>query len=374
MKACEPCLRRGFLLGLLAPRIAALLDSRGRKPAGLLALDDEGLVTAVAGERRAEADAFLEGFELDGAMAGLAERGVHAVCRHAAGYPTRLLQLADPPTVLFMVGQADRVLARLSREPSVALVGARRASPNGLEMARALGRGLGVAGVPVVSGLALGVDAAAHVGCLAGGGDAVAVVGNGPDVAYPRANRSLHEQISAAGLVVSEMPPGVRPFRWSFPARNRLMAGLCDITVVVEAAERSGSLITTDFAADLGRLVAAVPGEAISERSRGSNRLLRSGAAVITSVEDLLDELLGAGGEASDDGPGQVESVGTARELPSDPDERAVLEAVGAGAGVDGASREAGVEVARARAILSRLEERGLVRRDGLGSYTRSLP
>jgi DNA processing protein len=370
VRACEPCLRRGFLLGLLAPRIAALLDSRGRKPAGLLALDDEGLVAAVAGEHRAEADAFLENFELDAAMAGLAERGVQAVCRHASGYPTRLLQLGDPPTVLFTVGQANRVLGRLAREPLVALVGARRASPYGLEMARALGRGLGVAGVPVVSGLALGIDAAAHVGCLAGGGDAVAVVGGGPDVVYPQANRSLYEQIASAGLVMSEMPPGLRPYRWSFPARNRLMAGLCDLTVVVEAAERSGSLITTDFAADLGRVVAAVPGEATSERARGSNRLLRAGAAVVTCVEDVLDELLGAGTDPAEAAAERVEQAAV-QEIPDDPAERAVLEAVGAGTGVDGASREAGLEVARARAILSRLEARGLVARDALGSYTR---
>jgi DNA processing protein len=373
MRSCEACLRRGFLLGLLAPRIAALLDSRGRKPAGLLALDDEHLVAAVAGEHRAEADSFLENFELDAALACLAERGVQAVCRHAAGYPTRLLQLGDPPTVLFTVGQADRVLARLARDPLVALVGARKASPYGLEMARALGRGLGVAGVPVVSGLALGIDAAAHVGCLAGGGDAVAVVGGGPDVAYPRTNRALHEKVSAAGLVLSEMPPGLRPYRWSFPARNRLMAGLCDVTVVVEAAERSGSLITTDFAADLGRVVAAVPGEATSDRARGSNRLLRAGAAVVTGVEDVLDELLGAGRDAADPS-GEPDEPGPRDEGPTDPAERAVLEAVEAGTGVDGASREAGVEVARARAILSRLEARGLVRRDALGSYTRSAP
>jgi DNA processing protein len=369
MRTCEPCLRRGFLLGLLAPRIAALLDSRGRKPAGLLALDDDSLVAAVAGERRAEADRFLEEFEADDALAGLAERGVQAVCRHAAGYPTRLLQLGDPPTVLFTVGQAERVLGRLARDPLVALVGARKASPYGLEMARALGRGLAVAGVPVVSGLALGIDAAAHVGCLAGGGEAVAVVGGGPDVAYPQTNRRLHQQITEAGLVVSEMPPGVRPFRWSFPARNRLMAGLCDLTVVVEAAERSGSLITTDFAADLGRGVAAVPGEATSDRARGSNRLLRSGAAVITSVEDVLDELLGAGADPLESSAEPSEETTIE---PGDPAECAVLEAVAAGNGVDGASREAGVEVARARAILSRLEARGLVRRDALGSYTRS--
>jgi DNA processing protein len=223
----------------------------------------------------------------------------------------------------------------------------------------------------VVSGLALGIDAAAHVGCLAGGGDPVAVVGGGPDVAYPQTNRSLREKIAATGLIVSEMPPGVRPFRWSFPARNRLMAGLCDVTVVVEAAERSGSLITTDFAIDLGRGVAAVPGEATSDRARGSNRLLRAGAAVITSVEDVLDELLGAGAESAVAAVEEAEPD-TAEEEVADPAERAVLDAVGAGAGVDGASREAGVGVARARAILSRLEARGLVRRDALGSYTRS--
>ena len=186
--------------------------------------------------------------------------------------------------------------------PPVALVGSRKASPHAIEMARELGRGLAAAGVTVVSGLALGVDASAHVGALEGRGTPVAVLGGGPDVVYPRANAALHERIAVKGVLMSELPPGQRPFRWSFPARNRIMAGLCDATVVVEAAEGSGSLITTEFAEDLGRIVGAVPGPALWARARGSNALLRSGAAVITRTEDVLDELYGVGVRPPDDG------------------------------------------------------------------------
>ena len=360
---CEPCLRRGLLLGLLAPRIAAVLDARERRAGGLLALDDEAFVAAVAGHRREEAERFLARFDASGARDDLDARGVTAVCRHSRAYPTRLLQLSDPPAALFMKGQIALVLPLLSRGPLVALVGSRRPTPYGTEMARSLGRGLARAGIGVVSGLALGIDAAAHIGCLEGEGAPVAVLGGGPDVAYPRTNRGLHARIGRDGLLLSEVPPGRRPYRWSFPARNRIMAGLAEVTVVVEAAERSGSLITSDFAADLGRVVAAVPGQATTTVARGSNALLRAGAAVITGPEDVVEELFGAGGG----GP----EAPAAKEANVDPVEAAVLEAVEAGLGVDGACLRASLPVSEVRAILSRLEDVGRVRRDPLGAYVR---
>ena len=177
----------------------------------------------------------------------------------------------------------------------MAIVGTRNPSPYGREVAHSLGRGLGAAGVPVVSGLALGIDATAHRGCLAGGGLPVAVLACGPDVAYPRRHRALHRDVCARGAVLSELPPGVQPFRWSFPARNRIMAGLARMTVVVEAADPSGSLITSDFARDLGRSVAAVPGHVTARMARGTNGLLRDGAVPVTGPADVLDELFGAG-------------------------------------------------------------------------------
>ncbi len=365
--ACPACLRRGFLVGLLSARIAGVLDSRERNPGGLLALSDDDFVRAVAGPDRDDAERFLETFDAAEARHGLEYQGVEAVCQHSRRYPARLLQLVDAPRVLFLAGQVADRLPGLARGPAVALVGTRHPSPYGLEMARSLGRGLARAGVVVVSGLALGIDAAAHVGCLDGGGSAVAVLGGGPDVPYPRTNRALHSQIARAGLLVSEMPPGSRPYRWSFPARNRIMAGLAEATVVVEAAEASGSLITSDFATDLGRVVAAVPGEATSTRARGSNSLLRAGAAVVNGVEDIVEELFGVGNHP------EVREPGTNDE-PVDPVSRVVLAAVEAGTGVDGACRSAGLPANEVRAILSRLEESGNVRRDALGAYTRAAP
>ena len=238
--------------------------------------------------------------DLEADREGFEAVGVIAVCRHSRHYPPPLEDLDDAPAVLFAVGRGGRAevferLERLGAEPAVAVVGTRNPSPYGREVAYALGRGLGAAGVPVVSGLALGIDATAHRGCLAGGGLPVAVLACGPDVAYPRRHRGLHREVRERGLVLAELPPGTHPFRWSFPARNRIMAGLARMTVVVEAADPSGSLITSDFARDLGRSVAAVPGHVTSRVARGTNGLLRDGAVPITGPRDVLDELFGAG-------------------------------------------------------------------------------
>jgi DNA processing protein len=290
--ACDPCLRRGYLVGRLAPGIAAMLGRRGSLCPGLLALPDAELVAAVAGRRSEEALRFVEEFDVGAARERLASLAVHVLCCHATRFPEALKELPDAPGMLFVRGDAER-LGELDGA-TVTVVGARRPSPYGREMAYELGRGLAAAGVVVVSGLALGIDAAAHRGCLDAGGRPVAVLGCGPDVAYPATNRNLHRRVGEAGLVVSELPPGQRPFRWSFPARNRIMAGLAAITVVVEAADPSGSLITSDFAAELDRTVAAVPGRAGSRLAAGTNGLLKAGALVVTSAQDVLDELFGA--------------------------------------------------------------------------------
>lgn len=367
--ACARCLRRGMLVGLLAARIADRLGSDRRNPSGVLALDDERLVAALAGaDTRPEAQRFLEEFDPAEAQARVDRAGVTAVCRHSIAFPTRLLQLHDPPAVLFTRGDVPRGFAKLSRGSSVALVGSRRASPHALDVARDLGRGLAAAGITVVSGLALGVDASAHVGALEGGGFPVAVLGAGPDVVYPRANTALHDRIAAKGMLVSELPPGQRPFRWSFPARNRIMAGLCEATVVVEAAEGSGSLITTEFADDLGRIVGAVPGPAGWARARGSNALLRSGAAVITRTEDILDELAGIGILPSVTGGGEPPE----QDPPAPPGPaEAVLAAIEAGGGVDAACEATGLPAAKVRVLLAQMEDSGRLRRDVLGGFAR---
>ena len=186
------------------------------------------------------------------------------------------------------------MLLRLSPEETVTVVGARRASTYGREVARELGRELASAGLVVVSGLAFGIDACAHRGAL-DGGLTVAVLGCGADVAYPAAHRSLWRRVGEDGLVLSELPPGCGAWRWAFPARNRIMAALSGMTVVVEAAERSGSLITADLAADLGRDLGAVPGPVGSRLSVAPNNLLAGGACLVRDAQDVLDAMLGPG-------------------------------------------------------------------------------
>ena len=217
----------------------------------------------------------------------------------------------------------------------------------------------------VVSGLALGIDATAHRGCLDGSGTAVAVLACGPERAYPRRHRRLHEQVAERGVVLSELPPGTQAQRWSFPARNRIMAGLARLTLVVEAAEPSGSLITADFARDLGREVAAVPGRVTARMAAGTNGLLRDGAVPVTSTEDVLDELFGVGLRPEPPaGPGagrpSTPRCGTCS-TPSRP-ARAWTRS-------SGAPRSSAAEV---RAALGRLEAEGHVVRGVLGGWERA--
>jgi DNA processing protein len=362
---CDPCLRRSFLIAGLAPRIAGLLDRPRARVAGLLALSEDELLQAVAGRHRERILEELDGVDLGREREGLAESGVIACCLHSHAYPPLLLELGDPPAVLFGLGRPE-TLEALRHEPVVAIVGTRNPSPYGREVADALGRGLGAAGVPVVSGLALGIDATAHRGCLAGGGVPVAVLACGPDVVYPRRHRRLHERVREKGLVLAELPPGTQPFRWSFPARNRIMAGLARMTVVVEAADPSGSLITTDFARDLGRSVAAVPGRVTSRVARGTNGLLRDGAVPITGAEDVLDELFGAGMRP-------LPQQDALRREPENPVLARVLEAAERMSSIGAIAAAVSLGSGETRAALGRLEAEGwLVRRD-LGGWERTL-
>lgn len=212
------------------------------------------------------------------------------VPRSAADYPSLLRRIYDPPPALWVRADAD--LSVLARPATVAIVGARSCSSYGRAVARSLGRDLAAAGAVVVSGLARGIDGEAHRGALDGGGATVAVLGCGIDRDYPAAHRELASRIVAGGgLVVSEYEPGVEPAPWRFPARNRVIAGLCRVTVVVEARERSGALITADMALEQGRDVMAVPGEITSSLAAGTNSLLRQGAAPVTAVGDVLEAL-----------------------------------------------------------------------------------
>lgn len=203
-------------------------------------------------------------------------------------YPPMLLEIADPPLVLHVRGDAS-LLAR----PSVAVVGSRRASPYAINAAQTLARQLASTGLAIVSGLARGVDAAAHQGTLEAGGKTIAVLGTGIDVIYPRSHASLFRRIEREGVIVSEFPPGTPPKPENFPIRNRVISGLAHGTVVVEATGRSGSLITARMAAEQGREVFAVPGSIFSAGSEGTHRLIQYGAKLVHDANDVLDELPG---------------------------------------------------------------------------------
>jgi DNA processing protein len=206
--------------------------------------------------------------------------------RRDSAYPDLLAAIHDPPPELFVRGGCDETSLT---SPAVAVVGARACSAYGRSVARALSRELAAAGLVVVSGMARGIDGEAHRGALESGGITVAVLGCGIDRDYPAAHAELARRICERGLIVSEYEPGIEPAPWRFPARNRIIAGLCSATLVVEARERSGALITADFALEEGRDVLAVPGEITSALSAGTNALLRLGATPVTCAADVLE-------------------------------------------------------------------------------------
>jgi DNA processing protein len=266
------------------------------------------------------------------------------IARSDPAFPPLLAAIHDPPGGLYLRGLAD---AGLLARPAVAVVGARACSAYGAQVARSLARELAAAGILVVSGLARGVDGHAHRGALEGGGPTVAVLGCGIDRDYPAAHAQLARQICGEGLVVSEYEPGVEPSPWRFPARNRIIAGLARATVVVEARERSGALITADFALEEGRDVLACPGEITSGLSAGTNALLKFGAAPVTCAADVL-ELFGLKPSAvAPAAPGGAAG--------------AVLEALrSAAATADELTRATGLDAASVGAALVELELAGL--------------
>jgi DNA processing protein len=225
--------------------------------------------------------------------ADLERSGIRLVSAFDEAYPRALIETPDPPFLLFALGRLDRL-----RLPAVAIVGSREATRYGRDVAWKLSRELSQAGVAIVSGFARGVDAAAHEAALDGPGGTIAVLGCGLDVEYPREHRALKKKLLAANLLLSEYAPGEEPRPQNFPIRNRIIAGLSSGVVVVEASRRSGSLITARLAADCGRDVFAVPGSVFSETSAGTHELLRDGAILCRSAEDVLAELFPSVGPA----------------------------------------------------------------------------
>jgi len=214
------------------------------------------------------------------------EAGIQIIPFTNTDYPARLRMIADPPPFLYVKGAL-----RDQDDKAVAIVGSRSSSDYGRRVARDLSRGLAALGFTVISGMARGIDGVAHESALNAGGRTIAVLGSGVERAYPPEHESLYRRISENGAVISELPIGTRPMAFNFPARNRLISGVALGVVVVEATEKSGSLITAATAVEQGREVFAVPGEAGASRSRGSHRLIRQGAKLVESVEDIIEEI-----------------------------------------------------------------------------------
>jgi DNA processing protein len=355
MSACEHCLARAWLLGALSghlDRARAAIDR-------LLTLEDRDLIAALGGRRRAELEQGLDRFDPDAARGRARAAGLELICRCDPVYPWRLESLPAPPAVLHLAGSVERFQRLVAADP-VAIVGARRASEYGLDVARSLGRGLACARVTVVSGMALGVDSAAHDGALSVDGPTIAVLPGPADRPYPPGKRGIYRRLVASAAAVSELPPGVTIRRWMFPARNRVIAALAAMTVVVEAGSRSGALLTARFAQALERPVGAVPGRITSPPSAGPNELLARGATVVRGAQDVLDAVFGAGARvaASDPRP----------EL--EPELHQLLAAIAAGQDSAGALARAGIAPERGLAALASLELAGYLHRGAGGRYS----
>jgi DNA processing protein len=330
---------------------------RGRI-APLLALNDAELIASVAGRDSQTVARELESFRATHARETAARAGLELICRCEPAYPCRLVDLASAPAVLYVAGGVGRLLELCELEP-VAIVGSRRASSYGVEFARSLGRGLASAGVPVISGMAVGIDSAAHGGALSAGALTLAVLPGSAASPYPASKRALHRAITTGGAALSEMGPGSQVRRWMFPARNRLIAALGAMTVVVEAGERSGALLTAELARTMERPVGAVPGRVDSPLAAGPNELLARGAAVVRGPQDVVDLLFGAG----------ALTVTAEQREPLRPELQMLLDALAAAGDTSGALANAGLSLERGLAALAELELAGYVRRVSGGRY-----
>lgn len=346
--ACAACLRRAWLLKALSGHLEAVR----KEILEVLELADDELIAAVGGRRGRELERRRAGVRPAALLEEARDAGLRTTCRCHDSYPPRLRDLPAPPAVLFIAGE-------LLADECVAIVGSRRPSTYGLETSRSLGRVLAATGLTVVSGMAVGIDSAAHEGALAADGVSVAVLPGSAEDPYPRSRRRLHGRLRRIGAVVSELPPGCKPRRWSFIARNRIIAALSGATVVVEAADRSGALVTARAARALGRPVGAVPGQITTAQAAGTNGLLADGAFVVRGAQDVLDALYGVGIRAAvtEERPALAENA------------REVLRALAAGTDSADALTAAGVAPGRTLPTLAWLELSGYIRREPGGKF-----
>lgn len=289
-------------------------------------------------------------------LAWLEQENCHVLALDDATYPPLLREIHDAPPLLFVRGDPHQL-----HNPQLAIVGSRNPSVIGKETAHSFSRSLAEAGMVITSGLALGIDAAGHQGAMAGGGNTVAVFGTGPDRVYPARNRDLaHAIVECGGALVSEYPPGTLPLAGNFPRRNRIISGMSLGTLVVEAALRSGSLITARLATEQGREVFAIPGSIHNPLARGCHRLIREGAKLVETAQDVLEELapqLHAALEAA-----VCETSVTAPDDPPDDDQQRLLASIGdAPSGVDQLVERSGLTAETVSSMLLLLELQGYV-------------
>jgi DNA processing protein len=362
------CISLALTPGIGASRLGALLSRFGSAERVLAASFDD--LRAVRGISPAAATAIEERTAADGEKVLAQARALGGECLLPSepGFPEVFREIPDPPTLLFALGD----LACLAR-PAVAIVGSRDHSPYGAEACRSIAGAAAAAGIAVVSGMARGLDAIAHAAALDAGGTTIGVLGNGLGVIYPAANRALYRAVAERGLLLTEFPPGERPGPGSFPRRNRLISGLARVTVVVEAAEGSGALITVGAALAQGRDVMVVPGNITSPTSVGANGLIRDGAEPLLTVEDLLAHFPEADGSAArrhDFGGSATRRLGgsvmeTMPRRPPEgltPLEAAIFESVSAGPeGLDAIVGRTGSPASETLAAISTMEVKGLV-------------
>jgi DNA processing protein len=345
--------------GIGPARLRALLDAFGTIEVAWFA--PEEALREVGLDRRSIAN-LLEVrrcLDLPAELVQLQQAGVQVLTWEDPAYPQLLLTINDPPPVLYVRGAL-----RSEDVWSVAVVGTRTASVYGREVARMLATDLVHAGVTIVSGLARGIDAQAHRSALDAGGRTIAVLGSGVDIIYPWEHRKLADEIVEQGALVSEYSLGTKPEASNFPPRNRIISGLSRGVIVVEAGERSGALITADFAAEQGRDVFAVPGGIFQRGSRGTNRLIRDGAQPVLSADDVLEVL---------NMTAVAEHVEAQMLLPTDATEAVLLEQLSDDpAHVDEVGRAAGLPIATVSSTLALMELKGLVRQVGGMKYVRA--
>jgi DNA processing protein len=354
LSACGTCTARTWLIG----RMAGHIDQARARIESVLELADDELIAALGGRQRDRLRGEFEQVDAAALRSRAETAGLETICACDPAYPATLRALPAPPAVLHVAGGLRRLLG-LARADAVAIVGSRRATAYGQEVARSLGRGLGHAGLPIVSGMAVGIDSAAHTGALDAAAPTVAVLPGSADRAYPAGQRALRRRILADGAAVSELGPDTNIRRWMFLARNRIIAALAAMTVVVEAGEYSGALVTARLAGELDRPVGAVPGRVTAPQAAGSNWLLATGACVVRGPQDVLDHLFGAG----------MRQAAPSRGRPP-PELQPLLAAVGDGHDTLTALARAGIDPEAGLRGLAALEVGGYVRRGAGGRFT----